>query len=254
MPMELGGVLKLLNGNPLKKCNGTGVIGEKFPLTKSLDGGAGLGGLMASVMGGGGLGSIIGNPMAAASGQLQGALSGAVGQLTSAMGSGASGLTAALGTLSAAAGNVSGAAGGLMSGPGIQDLIGHAGIADMVGSALPANLSLGTVLGPLEAHGLMDAISASVPDLVSSVVNGSMSVPDATAAVEAYADALDGIVAASSNALTTLTKMAPAIAAVSTAAAALVDAPPAIQSVLERAIAPDVLATMRASVAAHLDE
>jgi len=254
MPIELPTVLKLLNGNPLMKVRQ--VIGEHLPLTKSLDGGAGLDGLMGKMMGGG-LGAVITNPTAALTGQLQGVIGGAAGQITGALGEGGAGLVAALtgtGGLGAAVTGLASAGNGLLSANGILAVVGHAGITDMAGAALPAHLGIGTVLGPLTADATLADIARWVPTMVAGVTAGTLPVDSAIAQVATHTATLNGITNASTTALTTVEAMAPNLAAVSTVAAALVAAPPAIRSVLERAIAPEDLATMRASVAAHSDD
>ncbi|MCJ2080748.1 hypothetical protein [Methylobacterium sp. J-090] len=254
MPIELPAVLKLLNGNPLMKVRQ--VIGEHLPLTKSLDGGAGLDGLMSKMMGGG-LGSIISNPTAAIMGQLQGAIGSAADQITGAMGGNAADLVSALNgsaSLGVAATNLSSAGNGLLSATGILAVVGHAGVTDMAGAALPGGLGIDTVLGPLNADAIVSGITQWVPTMVAGVIAGTLPVDIAIAQVEAHAATLNGITNASATALATVEAMAPNLAAVSTVAAALVAAPVEIRAVLERAIAPEDLATMRASVAAHSDD
>ena len=250
-----GGLVNIgmIGGNPLMKAKQ--VIGEYLPLSKSLDGGAGLGGLMSSVVGGGGLQSIVSNPMGAITGQLQGAIGSAASSLASVQG--ASGLISALtgaGGLSSATISLLSAGSDLLSGGGIMNLIGHANIADMAGAALPANLGLAMVLGPLNADSVVGQIATWVPAMAAQVQAGTMTVGAATAQVVANTAILNGITSASTTALTTVATMAPDISAVSTIAATFVSAPPEIQAVLERSMDPATAALMRASVATHLDE
>nr|USU32895.1 hypothetical protein NG677_04125 [Methylobacterium sp. OTU13CASTA1] len=254
MPIELPAVLKLLNGNPLMKVKQ--VIGEHLPLTKSLDGGPGLDGLVSKVMSGG-LASVIPNPTAAATSQLQGVLGSAAGQVTGALGEGGSGLVTALtgaGGLGGAASGLTSAGNGLLSASGILSIVGHAGVADMAGAVLPGGLGIDTVLGPLNADAAVGGITQWVPTMVAQVISGTLPVDTAIAQVEAHTATLNGITNASAAALATVEAMAPNLAAVSTVAAALVAAPVEIRAVLERAIAPEDLATMRASVAGHSAE
>nr|USU31114.1 hypothetical protein NG677_17450 [Methylobacterium sp. OTU13CASTA1] len=254
MPIELPAVLKLLNGNPLMKVRQ--VIGEHLPLTKSLDGGAGLDGLVSKVMSGG-LASVIPNPMAVATGQLQGILGNAAGQITGSLGDGGAGLVSALtgaGGLGGAVTGLTSSGNGLLSASCILSVVGHAGVADMAGAALPGGLGITTVLGPLNAEGVVGSIAQWVPTMVAGVIAGTLPVDTAIAQVEAHTATLNGITNASATALATVEAMAPNLAAVSTVAAALVAAPVEIRAVLERAIAPEDLATMRASVAAHSDD
>jgi hypothetical protein len=254
MPIELPAVLKLLNGNPLMKVKQ--VIGEHLPLTKSLDGGAGLDGLVSKVMSGG-LASVIPNPMAAITGQLQGVLGSAAGQITGSLGEGGAGLVSALtgaGGLGGAVSGLASAGNGLLSASGILSVVGHAGVADMAGAALPGGLGIATVLGPLNADAAVGGITQWVPSMVAQVINGTLPVDTAIAQVEAHTATLTGITSASATALATVEAMAPNLAAVSTVAAALVAAPAEIRAVFERAIAPEDLATMRASVAGHSAE
>ncbi len=248
-----GGIIGLIGGNPLMKVKQ--VIGEKLPLTKSLDGGAGLGDMVKEVMNGGGLQSIVSNPMGALTGALSGQVSGLVGQLSGVAGAsgliekmtGAGGLIEKLGGLTAAGD-------GLLSGQGILDQIGHANVMDMFGAALPAGLGLDTVLGPLNADAMLNTISTALPSLVQQVVAGTQTVAAATAIVDGYRMDVAGTALASSFALGAVAEAAPNIAAVSTIAAATVAAPPEIQAVLERAVDPAALATMKASVAKHIEE
>ena len=247
----------IIGGSPLMKVLGAGgkVTGNRLPLTKSLDGGGGLGGLMSSVISGGGLQSIMSNPMGAIAGQLQSAISGAVGGL-SAVG-GASGLIGALTSSTGLSGAVSGllsSGNGLLSGQGVLGLISHANIAEMAGSALPSGFGLDAVLGPLNADGLLGRVAGWLPDMVAQVKTGALPVADAVAQVEAHAAAIQGVIDTSSTALFTVAAMAPDIAAVSTIAASFVAAPAEIQAVLERAIPPETIEMMRASVASHLDD
>ena len=248
-----GGIIGLIGGNPLMKAKQ--VIGEYLPLSKSLDGGAGLGSLMSSVISGGGIQALASNPMAAITGQLQTAIGGAAGSLSGVPG--ASGLVGALtgsGGLSGAAGNLLSAGSGILSGSGIMGLISHANMADMAGSALPGHLGVATVLGPLNAESLVEQITAWLPTMVAQVHAGTLPIDQATAQVAAHTSAIDGIVSASATALATVAAIAPDISAVSTIAATFVSAPPEIQAVLERSMDPATVAIMRASVATHLDQ
>lgn len=248
-----GGIISLIGGNPLMKVKQ--VIGESLPLTKSLDGGAGLGDMIRDVVSGGGLGSIISNPMGALTGIAQGVIGNAASSLQGVAGAGALiGKLTGSGGLGEALGTLASAGDGLLSGQGILDMVGHANLVDMFGAALPAEFGLDKVVGPLASDALLTGINTAIPAMVQDVMTGTLSVSDAIAQVDAHIADLADVVGGSTNALTTVASNALDIAAVSTVAAATVAAPPEIQAVLQRAVAPEALAIMRASVASHLEE
>ncbi|MEE7478424.1 hypothetical protein [Methylobacterium hispanicum] len=251
-----GGVsIGMIGGSPLMKAISAAgkVTGNRLPLTKALDGGGGLGGLMSSVIRGGGLQALAANPMAAIGGQLQGAISGAVGSLGSL--AGAAGLVSALtgpGGLSGAVGGLLSAGGGLLSGQGVLGMIAHANIAEMAGAALPGNLGIDTVLGPLTSGDLLGQVTDWVPQMAADVLAGALPIQAAIAQVEGHVATIEGIVNASAHALSTVEALAPDIAAVSTMAASFIAAPAEIVGVLEQALPPDVVVLMRESVAGHM--
>lgn len=250
--ISIGTAIGIMGGSPLMKVRQ--VIGEYLPLTKSLDSGPDLGGLMQKVIAGGGLQAILPNPMQAVTGQLQGAIGQAAGALANVPG--ASGLISALngpsGLASAATGLMTAGA-DLLSGPGVLGMIAHGTMAEMAGDALPPALGIDAVLGPLTAGAAIADMATSIPALVSDVVAGRLNVAAATLEVQVYAIALEQITQGSADALSGLAGMSADIAAVSTVAAAFVSAPPAIAAVLESSMGPDTAALMRASVARHLD-
>lgn len=250
--ISIGTAIGIMGGSPLMKVRQ--VIGEFLPLTKSLDGGPDLGGLMQRVIAGGGLAAILPNPMQAVAGQLQGAIEQAAGALAGIPGAGGliSALNGASGLASAATGLMA-AGSDLLSGSGVLGMIAHGTMAEMAGDALPAALGIDAVLGPLTAGASLADMATSIPALVSDVVAGRVSIGAAVLEVQGYAVVLDEITQGSADALSGLADLSADIAAVSTVAAAFVSAPPAIAAVLELSMGPDTAAQMRASVARHLD-
>lgn len=252
----IGGLVNIgmLGGSPLMKVRK--VIGEFLPLTKSLDGGA-LGGLMGQLMNGTGLQAILANPLGAIAGQLQGMLGNVVGQLTGALGDMAGGLVSALtgaGGLGGALGGLLDAGAGLLSGQGIMGMIGHANLAEMVGSVLPSALGIDAVLGPLTSGDLLGGIVDAIPGMIGDVIGGVLPIDAAIGAVMDLAGTITGVVDASAHALTTLAGMAPDIAAVSSLGALLVSAPDPIQAVLNTAILPEARTALVEGLAGHVAE
>lgn len=226
------------------------IISEYLPVTKLMSGGGGLGPLMQRVMSGG-LASVVPNPMAALGGQLQGAIGQGLTALQGVPGAGA--LSTALGGLSMSTGGILAAGDALLAGPGALSIMSHANMAAMAGSALPAGAEMGVVLGPLNADAALGQIAAAVPVVVAGVVAGSMSASAAASQIAGHAAELDGIVAASTDALATINDRAPDIAGLHTVAAVFVSGPPEYRAVLERSIAPADQDAIVASLATHVE-
>jgi hypothetical protein len=250
--------LQLISGVPLAKVGS--VFAEKLSITKRLDGGAGLGSLMAQVLKNGNLSSIMQNPMAALTQGIQSQLSGLTSQLSNVPG--ASGLGNALGALQSAGDNLAGLTNGAS---GFFAMMGHASTVDMAGAGLPAAAAMSAVTAPLTSAGLLNSISATLPQVVRQVVAGTMSPDAATAWVQTQNFALGSITAGSAAALAYGAQMHPMIATVSSVAGALAVPPTfdaagnrqngastGFQGVLGSIVRPEPAAAMAASVAAQI--
>ncbi|KTS10246.1 hypothetical protein SB2_06750 [Methylobacterium radiotolerans] len=260
--------LQLIGGVPLMKVGS--VFAEKLSITKRLDGGAGLQGLMSKVLSDGNLSSIMMNPMATLTQGIQGQLGGLTSQLqnvTNASGlisalTGSSGLGNALGVLQASGDNLAGLTNGAS---GFFSMLGHASTVDMAGSALPPGAGMDVVTGPLTAGGLLNSIGVTLPTVVSQVVSGGMDPIAATNWVQGQISTIGGIVAGSAAALAYGQQVHPLVASVSSVAGALVVPPvfdasgnrqdgvaTGFQGVLNSLVQPGAAATIAASAAAQI--
>jgi hypothetical protein len=260
--------LQLISGVPLQKV--ASVFAEKLSITKRLDGGGGLAGLMAQVLKDGNLSSIMQNPMAALTQGIQGQLGGLVSQLSSITGAaglissltGASGLGNALGTLQAAGDNLAGLTNGAS---GFFDMISHAATVDLAGAGLPISAGMDAVTAPLTSGGLLNSIGQNLPQVVGQVVSGSLSPDAALAWVQSQISAIGGVTAGSAAALAYGAQMHPMIATVSSVAGALAVPPTfdadgyrqngaatGFQAVLGSIVQPQPAAVMAASLAAQI--
>ena len=255
MPIEIGQPLKLLGGAPHLKV--ASFIAENLPIAKVLDSGP-IGDLLANVLQNG-PGALMQNPIAAVSGQLQGAIASAANALGAVPGAaglvsaitGASGLAGAVSRLSAAADLLSGVT---MPGDGqfgLLDVVTHTSITDMLGDALPASMGLDRVLGPLNAGAALGSIATALPGVISNVASGAMSIADATAWVSGQSAALGAISEASATALQSAQDAAHALVSVSSAAALLATPNEALRALVPMIVQPAFLSTMRGAVASH---
>jgi PPE-repeat protein len=218
--------LQLISGVPLMKV--ASVFAEKLSITKRLDGGAGLQGLMQKVLQDGNLSSVMQNPMASFTQGIQGQLPGLVSQLQGMAGGGPAGLISAL-TGSSGLGNAMGALqasgdnlAGLTNGAqGFFAMLGHANTADMAGTGLPASAAMSAVTAPLTQDGFLGGIAQTLPQVVSQVVSGAMAPGDATNYVLGQIAAVGSVTAGSAGALAYGAQMHPLIATVSSVAGAL---------------------------------
>lgn len=257
--------LQLISGVPLMKV--VSVFAEKLSITKRLDGGPGLQGLMAQVLKDGNLSSIMQNPMAALTQGLQGQLGGLASQLQNVVG--ASGLISAL-TSSTGLGNALGAlqaagdnlAGLTNSASGFFSMLGHASTVDLAGAGLPISAAMDAVTAPLTQSGLLGSLGQTLPQIVSQVVSGGMSPDAATGWVLNQINTMAGIVSGSAGALAYGAQMHPLISQVSSIAGALAIPPTfdadgyrqegvasGFQGVLASIVQPSAAATMAASLA-----
>jgi len=168
----------------------------------------GMGGLMGDVLNGG-LGSILTNPMGAVMGQLNGAISGALSDLADVADVG--------GLLDKIEDTLGGSLGGLadltsrlagLSIPnlglgqfGLMDVLGHAGLADAIGNALPAGLGLDRVLGPLNFEAAIGTMVTDLGVVVQDVLDEVLEIDDAKLLIDQMAAEIDNVVFSSNGAL-----------------------------------------------------
>jgi|LULL01.1.fsa_nt_gb hypothetical protein len=244
--------LQLLDGQPHKKV-GTAFF-ERLPLAKVLSGGD-VSSLMPKVLADGNLSSVMGNPMAGATGALQAQIGQAAQQIQAAGVPGASGLisslTGASGLASAATqfqasgDNLSGATNGQV---GFYALAGHDSLLSMLGNAAPSALAPSRVLGPVASGDLLGSMTSGLQSMASAVIGGTMTPDAATVWVQQQTIALQGIVAASADALTqgqAIQMQASTVATVS----GLVALPPGVAATpIQAAIAGFVTPSARAAM------
>lgn len=249
--------LQLLDGTPHRKV--ASAIFENLPVAKVLQGGN-VSGLLKKVLADGNLTSALANPMAAATGALQGLAGQAATQVQSALGSGASGLVSALtgasgltGVLQqfqAAGDNLAGLTNGQA---GLMALAGHDSLLSMLGPAAPDALAAARVLGPVASGDLLGAISGTLPGVVQQVIAGAMSIAAATTWVQQQAASIAAVTAASADALAqgqAVQMLASAVATVSGLTAPVPGVPASpIQVALAGFVTPDAAAAMQAALA-----
>lgn len=262
--------LQLISGVPLMKV--ASVFAEKLSITKRLDGGAGLQGLMQKVLQDGNLSSVMQNPMASLTQGIQGQLPGLVTQLQGMTGGGPAGLISALtgssglgnamGSLQASGDNLAGLTNGAQ---GFFAMLGHANTADMAGAGLPTAAAMSAVTAPLEQFGFLASIGMTLPGMVSQVVSGAMAPGDATNYVLGQIATIGSVTAGSAAALAYGAQMHPLIATVSSVAGALAVPPTfdadgyrqegvasGFQGVLASIVQPGPSAAIAASLAAQI--
>jgi len=268
--VPFGQNLQLQGGAPLMKA--VTVFVEKLGITKRLDGGPGLQGMMQKVLQDGNLSSVMQNPMAAPMTALQGQINAQVSQLQSMSGGGPSdlisaltggaGLSNALGQLQASGDNLAGLTNGAT---GFFAMLGHANTADMAGPALPADAGIDAVTAPLTQINLLAGIRQALPVLVSQVVSGTTSSDVVTGWVLSKIGTIGGVISGSAAALAYGEQMHPLIATVSSVAGALAVPPTfdahgyrqegvasGFQGVLQSIVQPDAAEAMAASVAGQI--
>lgn len=262
--------LQLISGVPLMKV-GTAFF-EKLSITKRLDGGPGLQGLMQKVLQDGNLSSVMQNPMASLTQGIQGQLGGLVSQLQGMTGggpaglisalTGGSGLGNALGALQASGDNLAGLTNGAS---GFFSMLGHAATVDLAGAGLPISAAMDAVTAPLTQGGFLGNLGGILPQVVSQVVSGSMAPDAATNFVLGQIASIGGVTAGSAGALAYGAQMHPLIAAVSSVAGALALPPTfdadgyrqegvasGFQGVLASIVQPGPSAAIAASLAAQI--
>lgn len=260
--------LQLISGVPLMKV--ATVFAEKLSITKRLDGGPGLQGLMAQVLKDGNLSSIMQNPMAALTQGIQSQLGGLAAQLQNVTGAGglisaltgSTGLGNALSQLQSAGDNLAGLTNGAT---GFFSMLSHASTADLAGTALPSLAAMSVVTGPLTQGGFLTGLGQSLPAVIGQVLAGGMS-PDAAASwVTGQINTIASVLSGSAGALAYGAQMHPLIAQVSSIAGALAVPPTfdaagnrqdgaatGFQGVLRSIVQPNAATAMAASLAAQI--
>ena len=285
--VSLGQAISIIGGSPILK-NALGHTCDKLKIPRHIDVGnvPGMSSILSGIVSGGGTASLLQSPLGSALTPLTTALSSAVTSLasqgstgggssgtsgsstgtadtgTSDDGSGTTGvdytpLVNALNNLSTSATNLSALADNLVGVasnaalPTQFDAIGHMNLAQSLGTALPATLSLATVLAPTGSASLLTSALTSVQPIITETLAGTMAVSDAVTATETIQAGLDAVTNASTGAVTSLQAMAPALAAGQATIALLVAGSPEMVAALNTAIRPDMQATVQAIVTAH---
>lgn len=200
------------------------------------------------------LGRVFQNPIAAVGSALDGAASSAISAVTEAIGGNA--FTSALGDLQTSLSALVAHADGMV-GTSLLDVIGHANIADLMGSALPASLGLDKAIGPLAASDALGSIKAEVEGLADKVIAGTVSAGAAAAAISAHRGDLDAMVGDSTEAFGGLQDIAQAVASVLAVGGVVLGAKssyagidPQLGEALRSVLRPDVLADLDREAAA----
>ena len=277
--VSLGQAISIIGGSPILK-NVLGHTVDKLKIPRHIDIGnvPGMSSIMSGILSGGGTGSLLQSPLGSALTPLTSTISSAVSSLTSvssnassatsgtdsnSSGSAGAGgtdftpLIAALNSLSTSATSLSGLADNLVgfaSTAGLPtqlDAIGHMNLTQSLGTALPAAMSMATVLAPTSSAGLLTGALTSIQPIIAQASAGTMSVGDAVTATQAIQAGLDAVTNASTGAVASLQAMAPALAAGQSAIALLVAGSPEMVAAMTAAIRPDQMAAVQAIVAAH---
>lgn len=278
--MNLGGIIKsiatmvclqLIGGRPLSIASIAKA--EGLPIARSLLGGLPFGSLLTRILGGG-LGAVFQNPVGAISGILQGQIPAAIGSIMAAFttttdvpGSGTDGsgggttssiapdaqalvgslqsLTGTLGSLTGTTNLLSGLSRPDLGQFGLADILGHAAAIAPLGDTVPANLSLGAVLGPLKLGGALDTMSSGFAGFVDRVVAGTVPLADARATIDLFRAGIQGAIDTSSAALTTGQNVTQDAGSVAAAAVALRTGQPELQAVLSQILTPAALGDLQ---------
>jgi hypothetical protein len=202
-------IMSVVGGIPVQPAGPMTII-EKLRAAKSMLPGD-ISGILAKVLQEGPQ-ALLQNPIASITGQLQGQLGGLVSQIQglSGMGlggllsaiSGTGGLQSALGNLTGVANSLSGLAG---SGPfSLIDAIGHANIVGMLGSAMPANLSIANAMGPVLMGSGLNSMLGQVQGIASAITAGTIDPVAAVAQVTGMTSTINGVLDASAYAFSTV--------------------------------------------------
>ena len=260
--VSIGQAISIIGGSPILK-NVLGHTVDHLKIPRHIDVGnvPGMSSIMSGILSSGGLGSLLQSPLGSSLSQLTSTVSSAVSSLTSAA-SGGSGtdftpLVTALGSLSASGTNLSALADNLVgfaSAAGLPtqlDAIGHMNLLQSLGTALPAAMSLATVMAPTGSAGLLTSAQASVQSIVAQATAGTMAVTDAVTAMQAVQARLDAVTNASASAVASLQNLAPALAAGQAVVALLVAGSPEMIAAINTAIQPSMLPAVQAMVSAY---
>lgn len=261
--ISLGQAIGIIGGVPILK-NVLGHTVDHLKIPRHLDIGtigtsATQQNILSSVLSGG-IGSLLQSPLAAALAPLTTAISGALTSLNAlTSGTSMAPLVTALGSLSISATNLSALADNLVGVganaalPSLLDVVGHMGAVQSLGSLVPSNLSLATVLAPVQSASLLTKTLSSLQPVVAQAIAGTMTVSNAAAAVGALQASLDAVTNASTTAVSTVQAAQPALCAASSAIALLVGGTSDVVSAMKVAIRPDMLAKVQGIVTAHTE-
>ena len=257
--VSLGQVLGIIGNVPILK-NVLGHTVDKLKIPRHLDIGTPPN-ILQAVMNGG-PGALLQSPLGSALAPLTSGITGAIAQLAAAGGGAGSSdtnkpLETALCALSTSSTNLSALADNLVGYatntalPTQSDLVAHMSTVQPLGSAVPANLSLATVLQPVSSSPLLIAALPAMEAIVAQVIAGTMMVTDAVTAVQAIQAGLDAVTNASTGAIATVQAAQLGLCAAQSAVALLVAGSPEVIAAMRAAIRPDMMATVQALVDAH---
>lgn len=204
-------IMSVVGGVPVHPASPMTVI-EKLRAAKSIIPGD-IGGLLGQVLQNG-PGAILQNPLGSVLGQMNGQLGGLVsaingatsgnlGGLLSAV-TGASGLQSVMGQLGGISNALSGLTDPASGAFGLIDAIGHANIAQILGSALPANLGINVAMGPLTMGSQLSSMVGQVSGITSALSKAGFDPAGAVSQINGMTSQINGVLSASTNAFSTL--------------------------------------------------
>lgn len=261
MGISASSLLSIVGGIPLSSpfdsaMASNPVVAAKKLVARNLALPVGMQSLLPQLMQGG-IGSILTNPMGAAMGALNGVIGGAVGQLTGALGGGFGGLTNALtNTLGSSLSNLSSMT-NLMSGltipdlgqtGGLMDVMNHASLTSVLGSALPASLGLDKVLGPLNMGNALGSMGIDIGSMVADVIDGKLPVADAIMDVTNMAASIDNVIHDATTALQSGQAVGAGVASLAAVTTLLGSASGPIQAFADSLVSPTVAAEVKAAI------
>ncbi|TXM68199.1 hypothetical protein [Methylobacterium sp. WL120] len=204
-------IMGATGGVPVQPAGAKTII-EKLRAAKSMMPGD-MGGMLSKIMKDG-PGAILQNPMAGLQdimggqigsivGKVAGMSEGGMGGLLNSL-TGAGGLTQALGKFLGATNMLSGLSSPGAGQFGLMDAIGHTNVTSMLGSALPAELSINTAMAPILMDQAMSTMNARLATVERGITSGSMGEDMAIATVNGITSELTNAVDASNNAFATV--------------------------------------------------
>lgn len=204
-------IMGVVGGVPVHPASPMTVI-EKLRAAKSIIPGD-IGGLLGQVLQNG-PGAILQNPIGSVLGQMNGQLGGLVSQIQSIGGgnlggllssiTGAGGLQGVLGQLGGMSSALSGLTDAAQGGFGLIDAIGHANIAQILGSNLPANLGIDVAMGPLMMGGQLSGMVGQISGIASAVSGAGFDPTGAISQITGMTGQINGVMNASTGAFSGL--------------------------------------------------